>query len=304
MKTVLITGAHGFLGRQTAKLFKAKGYRVIGIGHGGWGFVDPTDFGIDKWIEADVDFVTLSKIDDKVDCIVHCAGGSSVWYSCQYPLQDFNRTVNSTVNVLEYIRLHQPKSKLIYPSSAAVYGKKNNKPIKIQDSRKPVSPYGFHKKIAEDLCLSYSKNFDISVAIVRFFSIYGPGLQKQLLWDSCKKFSTLEGHVEFFGTGDETRDWIHVADAASLIYCMMQSEEKYEILNGGYGKATTIRDITSQLAVFFGENIKIDFNRQSKEGDPKHYCADISDTIAIGWNTAVSIDKGLKEYVEWFKSHG
>jgi len=302
MKTVCITGAHGFLGRHTAKLFKAKGYRVIGVGHGEWGFDNPSGFGIDKWIESDVDFTTLSKIDDKIDLVVHCAGGSSVGYSVEYPFQDFSRTVISTANVLEYIRLHQPKAKLIYPSSAAVYGKKNNdKPIKINDRLDPLSPYGFHKKMAEDLCLSYSKNFDISVAIVRFFSIYGPGLQKQLLWDSCNKFFSKEGRVEFFGTGDETRDWIQVSDAASLIYFMAQSGKKYTIVNGGYGKAVTIKEITLSLAAFFGNNIEIDFNRQSREGDPKHYWADISCAKEFGWQPLINIGDGLAEYANWYK---
>ncbi|MCB2141106.1 NAD(P)-dependent oxidoreductase, partial [bacterium] len=116
MKTALITGAHGFLGRYVARHFSSKGYRVIGIGHGHWGFEDPAHYGIDRWIEADIDFANLAEMKDSFDCIVHCAGGSSVGYSCLYPLQDFTRTVDATAEVLEYMRLHQREAKLIYPS--------------------------------------------------------------------------------------------------------------------------------------------------------------------------------------------
>lgn len=304
MKTVLITGPYGFLGRYAARHFSATGYRVIGIGHGHWGFENPVDFGIDRWIEADVDFAALADINDKLDCIVHCAGGSSVGYSCQYPLQDFMKTVEATANVLEYMRLHQRGARLIYPSSAAVYGKKDDSRIKVNASLDPLSPYGFHKKMVEDLCASYANSFNLSVAIIRFFSLYGPGLQKQLLWDACNKFSGQTDRVEFFGTGEETRDWLHVSDAASLICHMAESDNSYEIVNGGFGKATAIRAIISKLAAYFGEDIQVKFNQQVKEGDPKHYLADTLEANRSGWRPTISLDQGIQEYVNWFRRHG
>ena len=248
MSTVLITGVHGFLGRHTALLFKKRGCMVIGIGHGHWDFENPADFGIDRWFEADIDFYTLAKINEHLDCVVHCAGGSSVGYSVQHPLRDFNRTVTSSVNVLEYIRLHQPWAKFVYPSSAAIYGKKENKPIRENDEFCPVSPYGFHKRIVEELCASYSTNFGLSTAIIRFFSVYGPGLKKQLLWDACNKFSQSAHKVEFSGTGEETRDWIHVKDASELIFLLAESEGTDEIVNGGTGEIRTNQQILNHMS--------------------------------------------------------
>ena len=303
MKAVLITGTHGFLGRYAARRFSAEGYRVIGIGHGNWGFENPIDFGIDKWIEADIDFAALADLKEKFDCIVHCAGGSSVGYSCRYPLQDYLRTVNATADVLEYMRLHQQGAKLIYPSSAAVYGKKDNNPIKVGDSLCPLSPYGFHKKMVEDLCASYANNFSISFAIIRFFSIYGPGLHKQIFWDACNKLAGAKGSIEFFGTGDETRDWLHVDDAASLLVWMARSEKRFEIVHGGCGQTTTIREITTKLSALFGKDVQIKFNQQYKEGDPKHYWADTFEANQAGWEPNITIDQGLQEYINWFKKN-
>lgn len=304
MNTVLVTGAYGFLGRYTSLLFKERGWRVIGIGHGDWGFENHADYGINEWIEVDIDFATLTKIDEGIDCVVHCAGGSSVCYSVRYPLQDFNRTVNSTVNVLEYLRLHQPRAKFVYPSSAAIYGKKENKPIRENDEICPVSPYGFHKRIVEELCASYGTNFGLSTAIIRFFSVYGPGLKKQLLWDACNKFSQSTRKVEFFGTGQETRDWIHVKDAAELIFLLAESEGTDEIVNGGTGEIRTNQQILNHMiSLFEGDSQEVVFNQECRGGDPKHYWADISRMQQLGWAPQHKIEDGLREYVKWFKSH-
>lgn len=300
MNTVLVTGAHGFLGRHAAMTFKKNGWRVIGVGHGHWGFERPADFGIDLWFEADVDLYVLTRIREGIDCAVHCAGGSSVGYSVQYPLRDFNRTVTSAVHLLEYLRLYHPGARFIYPSSAAVYGKKDNVPIKESDELCPVSPYGFHKRMVEQLCASYSVNFAVSSAVIRFFSVYGPGLKKQLLWDACNRLSEQKPVVEFFGTGDETRDWIHVRDAATLIFRMAESRGRYEVVNGGSGESLTIRDVLTRLAAMFDGAPRIGFNRKSREGDPRHYWADVSRARAIGWQPKTSIDDGLREYFEWF----
>jgi UDP-glucose 4-epimerase len=300
MNTVLVTGAYGFLGRFTSLHFKNQGWRVIGMGHGHWGFENPFEYGIARWIEADIDFYTLSKINEELNCVVHCAGGSSVGDSVQYPLHDFNKTVSASINLLEYLRIHQPLAKFIYPSSAAVYGKKINKAIKETDTLCPISPYGFHKRIVEELCASYSTNFSISTMIIRFFSVYGPGLKKQLLWDACNKLQ-LGGNIIFSGTGEETRDWIHVNDAAKLIFCLALSVEKNKIINGGTGETRTTNHIIKSLSSLFEDNCNVVFNQEYREGDPKHYWANISKAKKLNWQPKIKIEDGLREYVEWFK---
>lgn len=300
MKTVLITGAHGFLGRHSALSFKERGYRVIGMGHGHWDFEHPGEFGIDQWIEADIDYYALAKIKEKLDCVIHCAGGSSVGYSVKYPLRDFNRTVTASINVLEYIRLQQPGAKFVYPSSAAVYGQKDDRPIREDDELCPVSPYGFHKRIVEELCASYAANFGLSFVVIRFFSVYGPGLTKQLLWDACNKLSVHAGEVEFFGTGEETRDWVHVKDAAELLFCLAETSGKHGIVNGGSGEVRTIKEILERMAGLFEGKSSVTFNKESREGDPKYYWADITQARKKGWQPEICIEDGLREYVEWF----
>ncbi len=300
MKRVLVTGAHGFLGRHTAFHFKEYGYEVIGIGHGSWKNDNPEDFGIDQWIEADIDICSLSKIQKRIDCVVHCAGGSLVGPSLEHPLVEFHKTVTSAGNILEYIRLYQSGATLVFPSSAAVYGNKNDSPIYETESLHPVSPYGFYKKITEELCESYARNFDMPVAVIRFFSIYGNGLKKQLLWDACRKLSSTSKEVTFFGTGKETRDWLHIEDAVRLIYNLGQIHKGYAIYNGGSGHRQTNAQTINLLSELLGRKCQVRFNQEVRTGDPKHYWADIQKCRDLGLEPQKKIQNGLREYVDWF----
>jgi UDP-glucose 4-epimerase len=126
-------------------------------------------------------------------------------------------------------------------------------------------------------------------------------LKKQLLWDACNKLIHNTETVEFYGTGTETRDWLHVSDAADLISKISQFSEKYLILNGGFGKRTTIKSILTVLANLLKSNQTLRFNNINREGDPKHYWADIAAANNFGWQPKIQIESGLEEYVSWFK---
>jgi UDP-glucose 4-epimerase len=299
-KTILVTGAHGFLGRYTAKRYKEAHYHVIGIGHGKWYENEYSKWGIDEWYETTITFEALININKRFDIIVHCGGGASVGFSYQNPYEDFQKSVQSTLSLLEYIRLQCVECKFIYASSPAVQG--NLGKILIQESMTstPISPYGFHKRIAEDLCQSYNKTYGVKVGIIRFFSIYGEGLKKQLLWDACNKINQ-SNEALFFGTGAETRDWLHVSDAAALIEKFSISIVNYEVINGGSGKEIMIKDIVYKLRDGFELKTKITFNGFVKEGDPVHFCADITKALSLGWAPIVDLDTGLKKYIQYYK---
>lgn len=298
---VLITGAYGFLGRNTAKEFKKAGYEVAGMGHGKWYFDEYSKWGIDEWFETTITFEALLNINKKFDLIIHCGGSGSVGFSHDNPYEDFQKSVQSTLALLEYIRLQNSGCKFIYPSSPAMQGNLGNIPIKEEMNSVPVSPYGFHKKIAEDLCLSYNRNFQISIGIIRFFSIYGPGLKKQLIWDACRKIQQSE-EVTFFGTGKETRDWIHVTDAASLIHTLSKNLNGYQVINGGSGIPTEIDTVISLLSECFNKPVRVTFNGQVKEGDPIYFWADNSKALTMGWRPQININDGLKDYVTYFNN--
>ena len=303
MKRALITGTYGFLGRHTAKKMKEDGYYVVGIGHGKWLAHEYKEWGIDEWYSSTITFESLINLNQKFEVIVHCGGGGSVGFSYENPYEDFQKSVQSTLSLLEYIRLQCKNCHFIYPSSPAVQGDLGNIKIKEEDPSNPVSPYGYHKKAAEELCYSYVRNFDLKVTIIRFFSIYGPGLQKQLLWDACIKIKDAIKEVSFFGTGEETRDWVNIKDATLLISALVKKNDfiGINLINCGSGAKTTIKETLDLLVNLYNKEVVIKFDQRIKQGDPRFYHADIAKAKQLTWEPTVSLAEGLKEYLNFFK---
>lgn len=298
--TVLVTGAYGFIGRNVAKHFANAGWGVTGIGHGSWAREEWRQWGMSEWHAADITTDALLTYAGLPDVIVHCAGSGSVAFSMTHPYQDFQRTVGTTLATLEFVRIHAPKARLVYPSSAGVYGVVEKLPIAESDPLVPVSPYGVHKKISEEICCSYAHHFGVSAVIVRLFSVYGIGLRKQLLWDTCMKIHN--GVNTFFGSGTETRDWLHVNDAASLLLVAgTRASAECPILNGGSGQGVSVREVLNELFTCLGRSETPQFSGISRSGDPMHYIADISRLHSWGWRPRTPWRKGVREYAEWFK---
>lgn len=298
---ILVTGAHGFLGRNTARHLSHLGHVVSGLGHGTWSDSELSDWGLSVWHSSHVTLDELVTYAGEPELIVHCAGSGSVGYSVTHPYQDYLRTVGSTAAVLEYIRLHSPHTTLVYPSSAAVYGQADRLPIVETDIARPVSPYGVHKLMAEHLCQSYASTHRIAVAVLRFFSIFGEGLRKQLLWDACIKAAA--GEHRFSGSGLELRDWLHVADAASLIAkAAAYAAPSCPIVNGASGVGVTVRDILCRVFEQFPHSAELDFSGELRPGDPLGYLARIDRARQFGWSPSIGWLEGVHRYVSWFKT--
>lgn len=300
-QVALVLGAAGYLGRHVSRTLAMEGRYVIGLGHGSWSRSEWSDFGISEWHACDVTLKNLLLFGNEPNEIYHCAGSGSVALSIKNPREDFERNSVTTLDILEFARRLPGGGRVIFPSTAAVYGKVDEMPIAISTNPNPVSPYGVHKHISEVLCHSYAAHFGVEVAIVRYFSIYGEGLRKQLLWDACNKLSA--GDTGFFGTGLETRDWIHVSDAAALLVrAGATASSSAPIYNGGSGRSVLIRDVVEQLADMLRVSKPIQFLGTARKGDPQHYQADIAEALELGWRCQKSFDEGIKDYVLWFLS--
>jgi UDP-glucose 4-epimerase len=300
--SILVTGANGFLGRHVSRCYARKGYSVLGIGHGEWTREEWESWGLSAWHRADVTLQTLQQHAGTPSVIVHCAGSGSVAYSIENPLGDFERTVVTTAHVLEYVRQYAHTCSIIYPSSASVYGAAESVPIREDCRAVPISQYGVHKLMAEQMITAYARQFGTSASIVRLFSVYGCGLRKQLLWDACCKFANHDS--VFMGTGDEVRDWLHVEDASGLLLLSAEhASPECPIVNGGSGEGVTVREVLNHLGrrLFQGKLTPI-FSGAQRTGDPSRYVADINGSRAWGWQPTCHWKVGVAEYASWWKS--
>lgn len=299
-RRVLVTGASGFLGQATGLGFARLGYEVTASARS----VSDADMlrrgGVARILDGDLRLDRLIQDAGHSDLVVHCAGGGSVARAARQPLLDLEDSVGSLSVVLEYVRKSCPQAKVIFPSSAAVYGQADELPTPETARAKPMSAYGFHKLMAEELCQSYSVNFGLSVLIIRFFSLYGPGLRKQLLWDACNKL--VSGNHDFLGTGEERRDWLHVDDAVRLIQVAAAKGRsgQVEIVNGGGGDSIEVQHAINALAVGLRLDSVPHFLGVPDTGNPTAYCADISQARAWGWEPTIAFEDGIRRYATWF----
>ena len=306
MSRILVTGARGFIGQNLCKLLHAKNHTVLGLGHGHLSPDQFAELGLTAWVNGNVDFANLQQIvadGSTIDVIYHLAGGSHVGRSFSNPFEDFQRTVVSTSQLLEWARLNQPSAKIVVTSSAAVYGAGHQPGIPESAVRTPFSPYGAHKAMQEDLCLSYGKNFGLPISIVRLFSVYGEGLRKQLIFDLCQKLVSAPGQIVLNGTGEETRDWLHVDDVCQLLDQVRDvANEHCYTVNGGSGAGTSVRVIAETMIHTWQLDTKLEFSNESRRGDPVHLVCDATKLKSSGFTPSVSLDRGLERFVAWFQS--
>lgn len=310
MTKVFITGARGFIGRQLCRHLSKKGMQVIGLGHGAWSKEQYTSWGLNEWIEGDVNAANLKKLQQVFgapDIIFHAAGGASVGFAISNPNKDYERTVTSTVALLEWMRLEAHDASLIALSSAAVYGSGYDTPINEDAQKNPFSPYGYHKRVMELLCQSYNETYGMKVIIARLFSVFGPELRKQLIWDICTKLETNPSTLILQGTGQEQRDWTDIRDVVYALELISNDvKEKMQIINIGTGTGTNVKSIAMDLISTWSnlsdQKIELQFTKHSRGGDPFSLIADSNRLDALGFKWKIPLTEGLTNYVKWYRS--
>lgn len=300
MKKILITGSNGFIGSHLVHYYISKGAQVFGLGMSKNSNMDSVEYH-----QCDLATEDVYKLYKSInpDWFIHCAGNANVGISVKYPELDFEKNVNVLYKTLSALRRAKINPKFIFLSSAAVYGNPSSLPISESFPTIPISPYGLHKKMCEDICKYYRDNYDMPITILRIFSAYGEGLRKQLLWDIYNKYKSND-FIELYGTGDETRDFIHISDLIQAINLILNNEEPDFIYNIANGQEITIREIAN----IFGKELalpdwKISFNGKVKVGDPVKWRANIDKIKSLGYRKTVTIQDGIIRYLKWVKKY-
>jgi UDP-glucose 4-epimerase len=157
----------------------------------------------------------------------------------------------------------------------------------------------------EQMCRSYAVTFGIRSTVARLFSVYGPRLRKQLLWDLCSRLQGGERTLVLGGTGAEMRDWTDVRDVARFLVKLddLPQSKPFQIINGGSGVGTTVAEIAEILTRNWGSDIGVKFSGVVRAGDPFSLVADSEWVHATGFAWQIPVAKGLSDYVCWFKDH-
>ena len=233
------------------------------------------------------------------DLVVHCAGRASVPLSVKDPRTDFLNGPVLTWEVLDAIRLNAPECAFLFLSSAAVYGCPEKLPVSEACAPRPISPYGAHKWQSEMICAEFSNLFGLRTASARVFSAYGPGLRRQVLWDLCHKAIT-EGRIEAQGTGEESRDFLHVLDLCKGLATLAEKASLTgEVYNFGSGQETSIRALAEMVAGALKLDCEISFDGRLPKGTPLNWRADISAIRKLGFTPEVEIQSGVSNYAKW-----
>jgi len=295
---ILILGSEGFIGSHCVSYFIAQGHTVYGLDL----FEQPTQA---------YTYTKVSRLSPELEelftkqpfeVVINASGSGNVMYSMTHPVIDFEANSLDTIRVLDTIRKYQPSCRYIHISSAAVYGNPQRLPVYEDDASMPLSPYGWHKLISELLCKEYYSLYALNLAVIRPFSVYGKGLKKQLFWDLFNKIVNSSGVIELHGTGQESRDFIHVEDLVRAIALIIEKGNmRGEVYNVASGVETTIQ----QAAQLFIETLKgpveYTFSGRTREGDPLNWRADISRLQSLGFRTSYTLPMGLSEVSGWLQ---
>jgi UDP-glucose 4-epimerase len=309
-KSILVTGGAGFIGSHLVDELLKRGHIVTVLDNLSSGVEENLSYHNHlKFVKGDIsDMPLVDKLVEASDLIFHLAEfipstknfgiGHVIKFSTESPIQDFDVSARGTLIVLNSAKKYTKK--FVFTSTAAVYGesacllKETSQPL-------PISPYGASKLCAEQYVKLYHRLYGLPTSIVRFFNVYGPRQLKYVMYDLSMRLQKNPDHLEMFGTGEEKRDFVYVADAVKALLLVAQDEfATGEIYNVGTGKHTRIIELVNLMLPFHNSKPEIVFKGSSWTGDVKHLIGDISKISSIGYTPEYQLTDGLQRFTAWF----
>ncbi len=292
---ILIIGSKGFIGSHCVDYFNKE--------HEVWQCDVVTDYNAKKYFLLDPSNSNYEAIfkEEEFDVCINCSGAASVPDSLLHPQRDFILNVYNVFLQLDALRKYNAKCKYINLSSAAVYGNPKKLPITEKSKLQPISPYGIHKKMSEEICMEFYTQYHIKTCSLRIFSAFGPRLKKQLFWDLYKKHIEQQ-EIILFGTGEESRDFIYITDLVYAIDCVIKKGDfTGRAINIANGKEQRIKNVADTFYTLLQSDHSPQFVGTNREGDPINWVADISALLNLGYSQEVNLEVGLSKYIKWRK---
>ncbi len=300
---IFITGGAGFLGSHLTQFLIDQGHIVTIFDN----FTNSNSkiFLNDdkvKLIEGDIiNYSKLSKSMNDIELVIHLAAQISVKDSLKNPKNTIKINVDGTQNLLKSCIENKIKN-FIAASSAAIFGDQSVMPLTEESSKNPISPYGKSKLLMEEKILEFSKQNNFNSIILRFFNLYGLGQSIQYAGVITKFLENIKNNsnLMIYGTGEQTRDFIHVDDAISTFDLAIKNinQKIGEIYNVGSGQSITILELAQSILQISKKNLKI-IHKPELDGDIIQSLTSIEHIATdMGFTPKISLEKGLKQFFD------
>ncbi len=296
----LVTGGLGFIGKHLVEALLKLNKKVLILTKLNSHCLEPLPDGA-KLIVADIrNFSQLVAAVKESDIIFHVAANINTTRSVEDPRFDFEVNALGTFNILE-TAIRIGARRLVYVSSAAVYGRPQRFPLDEEHPTRPFLPYGASKLSGELSCLSFSQSQGLPVVIGRPFCVYGPGenpkrtmieVSRYLRWHLNGQSIRIIGDARV-----KTRDFVHVDDVVSALLLLAEKGENGEAYNIGSGEEVSMSGLVDLIGSATGRHAIIEENRYVTE-DSYRLVADISKLKSLGYQPTVSLWQGIEKLVE------
>jgi UDP-glucose 4-epimerase len=301
----LVTGGAGFIGSNIVALLLGDGHEVVVLDNLSSGHRTNLDAVPSvRIVEADVrDRAALDAAMRGVEVVFHLAASVGNARSIANPIEDSSVNLMGTLEVLEAGRRHGIR-KIVFSSSAGIFGELKQLPIREDHPVEPDSPYGASKLAAEKMCLAYAKLFGIEAVCLRYFNVYGRHQRFDAYGNVIPIFAQrlfTDQALTIYGDGEQTRDFVNVADVAQANYRAGLARDLSGAFNVGSGASITINELAAMMVALSGRGVPI-VHAAPRPGDVRHSRADVSAALAaFGFRPAVELRVGLEAYLAWFK---
>jgi UDP-glucose 4-epimerase len=303
MPRALVTGGAGFIGSNVARLLLEEGFGVVILDNFASGYRSNVDeLGEAEVVEGDVrDSAAVAKAIRAADIVFHLAASVGNVRSIEHPIDDSEINVLGTLKVLEAARA-EGVGKVVYSSSAGIFGELKSLPIREDHPVEPDSPYGASKLAGEKLCLAYAKLYDLEAVALRYFNVYGANQRYDAYGNVIPVFAhrLLRGDsITVYDDGEQTRDFVNVKDVAEANLRAARAAGVSGAFNIASATQITINRLVELMKEASGLDAPIEY-APPRPGDVRDSLADIGAARAsLGYEPRVGLEEGLAEYMEW-----